>query len=123
MPDLSGFTLGRYHLIELLGEGGMATVYKAYDTRLERDVAIKVIRTGAFPPLLIDMVSVGEQTGKIDVSLRRAAERYAKVAPDAGHVEHVVDAVIDRDEFAAFDDGSAVRHHLLHPRAAGADFR
>lgn len=28
----------------------MATVYKAYDTRLERDVAVKVIRKGAFPP-------------------------------------------------------------------------
>jgi type II secretory pathway component PulF len=27
---------------------------------------------------LIDMVSVGEQTGKLDVSLRRAAERYDK---------------------------------------------
>lgn len=37
-----------------------------------------LIRTGAFPPLLIDMVSVGEQTGKLDLSLRRAAERYDK---------------------------------------------
>ncbi|MCU0779817.1 MAG: type II secretion system F family protein [Akkermansiaceae bacterium] len=37
-----------------------------------------LIRTGAFPPLLIDMVAVGEQTGKIDISLRRAAERYDK---------------------------------------------
>lgn len=37
-----------------------------------------LIRTGAFPPLLIDMISVGEQTGKIDMSLRRAAERYDK---------------------------------------------
>jgi type II secretory pathway component PulF len=37
-----------------------------------------LIRNGAFPPLLIDMISVGEQTGKIDHSLRRAAERYDK---------------------------------------------
>ena len=37
-----------------------------------------LIRTGAFPPLLIDMVSVGEQTGKLDTALRRAAERYDK---------------------------------------------
>lgn len=37
-----------------------------------------LIRTGAFPPLLIDMVSVGEQTGKLDLALRRAAERYDK---------------------------------------------
>ncbi len=37
-----------------------------------------MIRTGNFPALLIDIVSVGEQTGKIDQSLRRAAERYDK---------------------------------------------
>jgi serine/threonine-protein kinase len=34
---------GRYHLIELIGEGGMATVYRALDTRLGRTVAIKVL--------------------------------------------------------------------------------
>ena len=45
MADLIGHSLGRYHLTEQLGEGGMATVYKAYDTRLESDVAVKVIRT------------------------------------------------------------------------------
>jgi type II secretory pathway component PulF len=37
-----------------------------------------MIRTESFPPLLIDMIAVGEQTGKIDISLRRAAERYDK---------------------------------------------
>ncbi len=37
-----------------------------------------MIRSGTFPPLLIDIISVGEQTGKIDQSLRRAAERYDK---------------------------------------------
>ena len=45
MPDLIGKSLGRYHILEQLGEGGMATVYKAFDTRLEREVAVKVIRT------------------------------------------------------------------------------
>jgi len=33
-------------------------------------------RSGMFPALLIDMIAVGEQTGKIDLALRRAAERY-----------------------------------------------
>jgi serine/threonine protein kinase len=45
MTNLIGKSLGRYHILEQLGEGGMAIVYKAYDTRLERDVAVKVIRT------------------------------------------------------------------------------
>src|SRR5262245_5354870 len=56
MADLSGQYLGRYSLMERLGEGGMAVVYKAHDTRLERNVAIKIIRSGAFPADDLDQV-------------------------------------------------------------------
>jgi serine/threonine protein kinase len=50
MPTLTGLDIGRYHIIEQLGEGGMATVYKAFDNRLERQVAIKFIRREVVMP-------------------------------------------------------------------------
>ena len=34
----------RYSIIRTLGEGGMANVYLAYDTILDRNVAVKVLR-------------------------------------------------------------------------------
>jgi serine/threonine protein kinase len=43
--NLIGTTMGRFHIVESLGAGGMAAVYKAYDNRLDRTVAIKVIRS------------------------------------------------------------------------------
>ncbi len=36
-------TIGRYEVKSELGRGGMATVYRAYDPRFERNVAIKVL--------------------------------------------------------------------------------
>lgn len=56
MTYLVGQSLGQYHIREQLGEGGMATVYKAFDTMLERHVAVKVIRREAFPPEKLESI-------------------------------------------------------------------
>jgi eukaryotic-like serine/threonine-protein kinase len=84
MADFIGQSLGRYHILEQLGEGGMAIVYKAYDTRLERDVAVKVIRRGAFPP----------------DHLERMLKRFEREARALGKLSHPnIIAVLDYGEY------------------------
>jgi len=84
MSNLIGQSLGRYHILEQLGEGGMAIVYKAYDTRLERDVAVKVIRT--------EKLTI-ETMGKTLKRFEREAKALAKlthpnIVPTTDYGEH-----------------------------------
>ncbi|HEX8229087.1 MAG TPA: protein kinase [Chloroflexia bacterium] len=69
MDTLVGRRLGKYHLESLLGRGGMATVYRAHDTVLNRAVAIKVLD----PALAIDP---------------KAVERFKREAVTAANLEH-----------------------------------
>jgi Tol biopolymer transport system component/predicted Ser/Thr protein kinase len=62
-------TLGPYHVLEKLGEGGMGEVYRARDTRLGRDVALKVL-----PRVLLD-----------DPQLRQRFEREAQTLAALNH--------------------------------------
>ncbi len=71
-----GDTVGRYHILEPLGEGGMAAVYKAYDTRLEREVAVKFLRTELFGEAVLEQ-------------LYRRFEREAKALARLSHF-HIV---------------------------------
>ncbi len=68
-----GTTVGAYEIVEKLGKGGMATVYKAYHAALDRHVAIKVLHA----------------TFKDDESFLRRFSREAKVVARLEHT-HIV---------------------------------
>jgi serine/threonine protein kinase len=56
MDSQSRKHIDRYDILGLLGQGGMATVYRAFDTRLEREVALKLILTDVFAPNQLDQI-------------------------------------------------------------------
>jgi serine/threonine protein kinase/tetratricopeptide (TPR) repeat protein len=85
LQDKKGRQIGPYQLQEMIGRGGMGVVYRAYDCRLDRDVAIK------FPP---PYWSLNEQTKK----------RFLNEARIAASLDHPnICTIYEADEL---DDGT-----------------
>jgi serine/threonine protein kinase/Tol biopolymer transport system component len=59
MPLAAGAKLGPYEILTPLGEGGMGEVYKARDTRLDRTVAIKILKGGFSDRFMREAKTIG----------------------------------------------------------------
>jgi serine/threonine protein kinase len=66
MINLIGQKLGEYEIVEQIGEGGMAAVYRARQPSVERDVAVKVIQTSQTNP---QSIAKFEQESRLIASL------------------------------------------------------
>ncbi len=67
MSDLVGKNIHGFKITGILGEGGMGIVYKAYDTKLERNVAVKMLHTRP------------NQSARMLHQLRKEAKHQAKL--------------------------------------------
>ena len=62
-----GHRIGPYQIVSVLGMGGMGEVYRARDTRLGRDIALKMVSPGLTPSP--DLVGRFEQEARLAGSL------------------------------------------------------
>ena len=84
--SLVGKKIGRYELRQVIGEGGMATVFRAYDLRLERDVALKLFRHEAFSPAVA----------------RRMLKRFDREAKSLARLSHP--NIVEVLDYGSFED-------------------
>jgi len=110
MPEMIGRTLlNRYRVVELLGRGGMAEVYKVWDTQKVAHLALKLLRED----LAQDMVFLRR--------FRREAQTLAKLQ----HPNIVRFYDLEQDDLLAFIlmdyvDGVSLRGEIFRGRGKGA---
>ncbi|TDB95697.1 serine/threonine-protein kinase [Actinomadura sp. 7K534] len=95
----------RYELIEEIGSGGMGTIWRGYDSVLDREVAVKAIRP--------DMLLSPEHIADLAERFRREARVTARIQHHG--VPQVYDAVLDAD--------SADRLYLVMQYIQGRNLR
>ena len=102
--------LGRYVVVDVLGRGAVGVVYAAYDTQLDRRLAIKVLRP--------ELTSVGDTT-EIESRLLREAQAMARLTHpnvvavhDVGTYEHRVFLAMELIDGVTLKEWLRTRHPL-----------
>ena len=101
MPISPGDKLGPYEILAAIGAGGMGEVYKARDTTLKRDVALKVLPTS----FLRDPERMAR--------FQREAEVLASLDhPNIGHIHGIVDSEDSRGLVLALIEGPTLADRI-----------
>ena len=101
MPLSVGDKLGHYEVLSLLGKGGMGEVYRAKDTKLDRQVAIKVLPSAlACDP---ERLARFEREAKVLASLDH---------PNIGHIYGLVDSEDSRALVLALIEGPTLADQI-----------
>jgi len=105
---LEGKSLGKYRILEPLGRGGMAQVYKAYHPQLDRYVAIKILRS--------DLVE------EVEFLARFRREARAVAALRHPHIIQIYDFDVENDLYymvMELLEGDTLKAYLNAMRAQG----
>ena len=129
----------RYEIIRLIGEGGMANVYLAYDTILERNVAVKVLRgdladdekfvrrfqrealsaSSLSHPNIVEMYDVGEDNGNFYIVMEYINGKTLKqLIKKRGHltVSESIDIMCQLTDGLAHAHDSYIIHRDIKPQ-------
>jgi len=105
MPLSAGTRLGPYEIVALIGAGGMGEVYRARDTRLNRDVAVKVLRDLARNP---DRVARFTREAQTLASLNHQNIAYIHGLEESGDVRALVMELVEGEDLAQRLCGGAI---------------
>ncbi len=129
----------RYQIVKMIGEGGMANVYLARDTILDRDVAIKVLRgdlslddkfvrrfqrealsaSSLSHPNIVEMYDVGEDEGKYYIVMEYVKGQTLKELikkRGALTLPEVVDIMLQLTDALAHAHDSYIIHRDIKPQ-------
>ena len=129
----------RYQIIKTLGEGGMANVYLAHDTYLDRNVAVKVLRgdlandekfvrrfqrealsaTSLSHPNIVEIYDVGEDDGQYYIVMEYVDGKTLKqVLKQRGHlsVTEVIDIMLQVTDGMAHAHDAYIIHRDIKPQ-------